>query len=171
MNPIDEVVQSLTKLATLWFPEEVQCEDSYVVLQGVVTIFLDQAYYILMTDESIPLEHRQVFERKDLHHVGDVLAEHIQVLEGGSGEHFRDMVKSHPQLSMEMMINYVMTAYSRGLAHNTGGVTPALWAKQLQLAIPVRTVFQLCMAILLSNAFWTHTFFILILTPFCGSGY
>ena len=114
-----------------------------MVLQGVVTIFLDQAYYMLMTDESIPLEHRQVFERKDLHHVDDVLTEHIQVLEGGSGEHFSDMMQSHPQLSMDMMIKYVMTAYSRGLADITGGVTPALWAKQLQLAIPVRTVFQL----------------------------
>ena len=144
MDPIKEIVESLTKLATLWFPEDVKCEESFVVLSGVVTIFLDQAYYMLMTDESIPLEHiyEHVYEQKHLRHVDDILAEHIQVLEGGSGKHFSDILQSHPQLTMDMMIKYVSTAYSRELADETGEVTPALWAKQLQLAIPVRSDFN-----------------------------
>ena len=139
MEAIEDVVESLTKLATLWFPEDVACEDCFVVLQDVVAIFLDQAYYMLMTDESIPLQHRQAYQRKDLRHIGTVLSDHIQVLEGGSGEHFRNILHSHNQLSMDMMLKYVSTAYSRELADMTGGVTPELWAKHLQLTIPVRS--------------------------------
>lgn len=143
MDAIKGIVESLTKLATLWFPEDVKCEGSWVVLVDVIAIFLDQAYYMLMTDETIPLEHRQAYERKDLRHVQSVLTEHVSVLEGGTGKHFSDILQSQSQLTMDMMIKYVTTAYARELADKTGGVTPALWAEQLQLAIPVRSVFQL----------------------------
>ena len=142
MEAIEGIVESLTKLATLWFPEDVTCEDSFVVLEDVVAIFLDQAYYMLMTDESIPLLHRQAYQRKDLRHVATVLSDHIYALDCGAGEHFTDILHSHKQLSMDMMLNYVKTAYSRELADITGGVTPELWAKQLQLTIPLRSKYH-----------------------------
>jgi glutathionyl-hydroquinone reductase len=112
------------------------------VLNGVVTVLLDQAYYLLTTDESIPLAHRQVLERKELRHVDDVLVEYVHLTACNSGEHMREIMQAFPPLTIEMMVNYVSTAYSRELAQNSGGVTPELWAKQLQLAIPVRSSFN-----------------------------
>ena len=142
MEAIEDIVESLRKLATLWFPEEVTCEDSFVVLEDVVAIFLDLAYYMLMTDESIPLAHRQAYQRRDLRHMATVLEDHIYAIDGGAGEHFSNVLHSYKQLSMDMMLNYVKAAYLRELTDITGGVTPELWAKHLRLTIPVRSKYH-----------------------------
>ena len=43
-DPIKDIVVSLTKLATQWFPEDVRLEKCYVVLEAVLDILLYQAY-------------------------------------------------------------------------------------------------------------------------------
>jgi hypothetical protein len=135
-------VLSLTKLADRWFPEDVRLEKSYVVMEDVIEIFLDQAYYLLMTDESIPEELRMVYRMHELRHAEKVVSENVHIIDQLGGEHLRTLMSSLPQLQIEMMVGYLTSAHYTEIAEDAGGVSPALWAKQLQLALPVLFHFQ-----------------------------
>jgi hypothetical protein len=143
-DPIKDIVLSLTKLADRWFPEDVRLEKSYVVVEGAIEIFVEQAYYLLMTDGSIPEEQRLVYRMKELRHAEKVVSENVHIIDQIGGEHLRKLMSSSPQLQIEMMVAYLTSAHYMEIAEDTGGMSPALWAKQLQLALPVLFHFQIC---------------------------
>lgn len=143
-NPFKDIVLSLTKLADRWFPEDVKLEKCYVVKEDVIEIFVDQAYYLLMTDESIPEELRMVYKMRELRHAGEVVSEHVHIIDQLGGEHLRKLMSSIPQLHIEMMVAYLTSAHYMEIVEDAGGMSPALWAKQLQLALPVLFHFQIC---------------------------
>ena len=135
---------SLTKLADRWFPEDVRLETSYVVVEDAIEIFVEQAYYLLMTDGSIPEERRLVYRMKVLRHAEKVVSENVHIIDQIGGEHLRKLMSSSPQLQIEMMVAYLSSAHYMEIAEDAGGMSPALWAKQLQLALPVLFHFQIC---------------------------
>ena len=81
---------------------------------------------------------------QDLRHIKDVVNDHVHVIDSFGSEHMRGIMNSLPQLRIDMMVGYLSTAYSRELDEKAGGVSPALWAKQLQLAMPVLLDFLIC---------------------------
>ena len=138
-DPIDDVVASLSKLTTQWFPHDVELVECYVCVQETIDCMADQAYYILGTDQSIPHEHRLEYKKQDLLYLSEVLKKYVYEFDSYGGEHMREVMSSKPQLSMDMMVDYLSVAYSRQLAEKAGGVSPAMCARQLKLAVPVRT--------------------------------
>ena len=138
-DPIDDVVASMSKLTTQWFPHDVELVKCYVYAQETIDCMVDQAYYLLGTDQSIPHEHRLEYKKQDLLYISEVLKEYVYEFESYGGEHMREVMSTKPQLSMDMMVDYLSVAYSRELADKAGGVSPAMCAKQLKLAVPVRT--------------------------------